>query len=221
MFSPLQKFFYAEGSCRHSFAARPFRLHPPGCLLVVRNILIYAFRVSAFCLPSACEIRVSGVQKISTVARVSIRRSSLRSEVCEVESFCMIRRFAAQYRPKNACNKHVLLPYSVVRVEGSCGPGFVARQVWLHPSGILLAFRNNLIYVFPSFDIASRRFSFFFFLVFVFPTGCVRVNSSVGDGLGGFRLLLTSGCSLSYSVYRQVRVVFVYFTPEADSPFEI
>ena len=33
-----------------------------------------------------------------------------------------------------------------------------------------------------------------FFLVSVFPTGCVRVNSSVGDGLGGFRLLLTYGC---------------------------
>ena len=42
---------------------------------------------------------------------------------------------------------------------------------------------------------ASRSFSFFLFLVFVFPTGCVRVNSSVGDGLGGFRLLLTYGCS--------------------------
>ena len=28
------------------------------------------------------------------------------------------------------------------------------------------------------------------------PTGCVRVNSSVGDGLSGFRLLLTYGCSL-------------------------
>ena len=36
-----------------------------------------------------------------------------------------------------------------------------------------------------------------FFLVFVFPTRCVRVNSSVGDGLGGFRLPLTYGCSLS------------------------
>ena len=40
---------------------------------------------------------------------------------------------------------------------------------------------------------------FFFFLVFVFPTGCVRVNSSVGDGLGGFRLPPTYGCSLSQS----------------------
>ena len=45
--------------------------------------------------------------------------------------------------------------------------------------------------------LSISTFSFLFFLVFVFLTGCVRVNSSVGDGLGGFRLLLTYGCSLS------------------------
>ena len=28
---------HAEGRCRHSFAARPVRLHPSGCLVVVRN----------------------------------------------------------------------------------------------------------------------------------------------------------------------------------------
>merc|ERR1719171_822788 len=38
--------FRAEGSCRHSFTARPVRLHPPGCLVVVRNILTYAFPLS-------------------------------------------------------------------------------------------------------------------------------------------------------------------------------
>ena len=42
---------------------------------------------------------------------------------------------------------------------------------------------------------------FFFFLVFVFPTRCVRVNSSVGDGLGGFRLRLTYAFSLSLSLF--------------------
>ena len=34
------------------------------------------------------------------------------------------------------------------------------------------------------------------FLFLVFPTGCVRVSSSAGDGLGGFRLHLTYVCSL-------------------------
>ena len=70
MFSPTENVLCWRKLQAEFFAARPFRLHPPGCLLVVRNILIYAFRVSAFCLPSACEIRVSGAQKISTVARV-------------------------------------------------------------------------------------------------------------------------------------------------------
>ena len=51
---------------------------------------------------------------------------------------------------------------------------------------------------------ASRSFLSSFFLVSVFPTGCVRVNSSVGDGLGGFRLLLTYGCSL----YNMISLIF-------------
>ena len=93
-----EKRFCAKGSCRHSFAARPFRLHPPGCLLVVRNILIYAFRVSAFCLPSACEIRVSGAQKISTVARV---------KACYV-----------------ACSKDVFAHRKCFHAEGSCRLSF-------------------------------------------------------------------------------------------------
>ena len=86
--------FYAEGSCRHSFAARPFRLHPPGCLLVVRNILIYAFRVSAFCLPSACEIRVSGAQKISTVARVKARYVACSKHVFSHRKCLMLKEAA-------------------------------------------------------------------------------------------------------------------------------
>ena len=34
-----------------------------------------------------------------------------------------------------------------------------------------------------------------FFVVFLFPTGCVRVSSSPGDGLGGVRLPLTFALS--------------------------
>ena len=52
-----------------------------------------------------------------------------------------------------------------------------------------------------------------FFLVFVFPTGCVRVNSSVGDGLGGFRLLLTYGCSLIRILVGRVGDELVFFEP--------
>ena len=89
-----EKRFCAKGSCRHSFAARPFRLHPPGCLLVVRNILIYAFRVSAFCLPSACEIRVSGAQKISTVARVKARYVACSKHVFSHRKCLMLKEAA-------------------------------------------------------------------------------------------------------------------------------
>jgi hypothetical protein len=87
-----------EASCRHIFAARPVRLHPSGCLLVVRNILIYALRVSAFCLPSACEIRVSGIQKDIYAGQ---RKSVLR-------------------RLQQAC----FLPKKMFDAEGSCRLSF-------------------------------------------------------------------------------------------------
>ena len=57
---------------------------------------------------------------------------------------------------------------------------------------------------FPRMDfrewISAVGVFFFLFLVFVFPTRCVRVSSSVGDGLGGFRLPLTYGCSMLFSI---------------------
>ena len=68
-----EKLFCAEGSCRHSFAARPFRLHPPAVpsgrskYFDIRFPRFYIFHNF---LPFACQIRVPGAQKISMVARV-------------------------------------------------------------------------------------------------------------------------------------------------------
>ena len=84
------------------------------------------------------------------------------------------------------------------RIESDC---FSGRHV---TSFLLLSFVCRI--AFFTYFYASRRFLYsLFFLVFVFPTGCVRVNSSVGDGLSGFRLLLTYGCSLE-ELFRAARV---------------
>ena len=72
---------HIEGSCRHTSGARPVRLHPSGCLPVVRKILTYVFPISTctYFLPFACQLRVSLAQRISTVAGAKKRAASMFS----------------------------------------------------------------------------------------------------------------------------------------------